>query len=237
MMRCQDDLVALTRFVTWDLHERSSGALRRSLPDRTDIISVYQVAVMAAQKTPSTQKIENSSKSAKEDTSGPVPKNALLKTTTTSEALSPLNENDSSSERDYFNLLQLIEEAACSRDANRTNMVVGGLVQHIVAQWRETFAKSVTTKFNCYFLLPFVNEFHRFLRQELQKVYEGEGENICEVFDLTAARRALNQHREDLLNECAANRRLQEKFEMVSKMMREQQDKTKRDNAPRRNSN
>jgi hypothetical protein len=134
-------------------------------------------------------------------------------------------------------LLQLIEEAACSRDANRTNMVVGGLVQHIVSQWRETFAKSVTTKFNCYFLLPFVDEFHRYLRQELQKVYEGEGDNICEVFDLTAARRALNQHRQDLLNECSANRRLQEKFEGVSRMMREQQDKAKSDGKPRRNSN
>ena len=229
--------MALTRFVTWDLHERSSGALRRSLPDRTDIISVYQVAVMAAQKSPSGQKTENSSKSAKDDASMQVPKNALSKTSPASEVLSPLNDNDTSSERDYFNLLQLIEEAACSRDANRTNMVVGGLVQHIVSQWRETFAKSVTTKFNCYFLLPFVDEFHRYLRQELQKVYEGEGENICEVFDLTAARRSLNQHREDLLNECSANRKLQEKFEMVSKMMREQQDKAKKDNLPRRNSN
>ena len=126
-MRCQDDLMTLTRFVTWDLHERSSGALRRSLPDRTDIISVNQVAVMTGQKTASTQKIENSSKNAKDDiTSGQVSKNASSKTSTSSEVLSPLNENDSSSERDYFNLLQLIEEAACSRDANRTNMVVGG---------------------------------------------------------------------------------------------------------------
>ena len=230
--------MALTRFVTWDLHERSSGALRRSLPDRTDIISVYQVAVMAAQKTASNPRIESSAKTTKEEvTSGQLSKNAVSKTPTSSDVLSPLDERDVNSERDYFNLLQLIEEAACSRDANRTNMVVGGLVQHIVAQWRETFAKTVTTKFNCYFLLPFVDEFHRFLRQELQKVYEGEGEDICEVFDLTAARRALNQHREDLLSECAANRRLQEKFEMVSKMMREQQDKGKREAAPRRGSN
>ncbi|CAM9399479.1 unnamed protein product, partial [Discosporangium mesarthrocarpum] len=31
LKRCRDDLKALTRFVTWDLHERSAGALQRSL--------------------------------------------------------------------------------------------------------------------------------------------------------------------------------------------------------------
>jgi len=139
-------------------------------------------------------------------------------------SLSPIDARDAPAEADYYNLLQLMEEAACSRDATRTNMVVGGLVQHIVSQWRETFARSVTTKFNCYFLMPFVNDFHKQLQKELWKVYEGGGENICEVFDLTAARRLLEQRREDLMNECAANEKLQQKFDMVSKMMREQQE-------------
>merc|ERR1712127_106561 len=48
MARCHDDLVSLTRFVTWDLHERSSGALRRALPEQTDVVGVYRVAVQAA---------------------------------------------------------------------------------------------------------------------------------------------------------------------------------------------
>jgi hypothetical protein len=113
-----------------------------------------------------------------------------------------------------------MEEATCSRDANRTNMLVGGLVQYIVAQWRETFCRTVTTKVNCYFMLPFVDEFHRFLRRELQKLYDGE--DLGDVFDLTAARRALQQQRQDLINECAANKRLQEKFEFCAHMMRQQ---------------
>ena len=50
MMRCHDDLQALTKFVTWDIHERSAGALQRSLPDQTDIVEIYQVAVKAAEK-------------------------------------------------------------------------------------------------------------------------------------------------------------------------------------------
>lgn len=217
MMRCEDDLTALTKFVTWDLHERSSGALRRSLPDQTDMIAVYKVAVKAAEKG-KTKKDENNSN----DTGANTGNRSLSKANT--ESLSPIDTRDTPAETDYYNLLQLMEEAACSRDATRTNMVVGGLVQHIVSQWRETFARSVTTKFNCYFLMPFVNDFHKQLQKELWKVYEGGGENICEVFDLTAARRLLEQRREDLMNECAANEKLQRKFDMVSKMMREQQE-------------
>lgn len=44
LTRCRDDLTALTRFVTWDLHERSAGALRRSLPD-SSMVHIYSMAV------------------------------------------------------------------------------------------------------------------------------------------------------------------------------------------------
>mmetsp|Transcript_399 Transcript_399/g.621 ORF Transcript_399/g.621 Transcript_399/m.621 type:complete len:906 (-) Transcript_399:371-3088(-) len=197
MRRCRDDLNALTRFVTWDLRERSSGALRRSLPDSTDIVQVYQVAI--------------ASNSGEQKGEGVKPQ--------TNKQISERVNMPIDADRDYQNLLQLMEEAACARDANRTNMVVGGLVQHIVAQWRESFGKQVVTKFNCFFLLPFVDEFQRYLRFELQKMYEGD---MTEVFDMTAARSQLQRHRDELLNELEANERLQEKFEMVSRMMRKQ---------------
>lgn len=44
LTRCRDDLTTLTRFVTWDLHERSAGALRRSLPD-SSMVQIYSLAV------------------------------------------------------------------------------------------------------------------------------------------------------------------------------------------------
>ena len=213
MVRCHDDLTALTRFVTWDMHERSSGALKRALPDQSDIVEIYQVAVKHAEA----DKEENSMEEGREK--------ARPLTKPKPEGLQPVSEISGNVDRDYKNLLQLMEEAACSRNAGRTNMLVGGLVQHIVSQWRETFARSVTTKFNCFFLLPFVEEFHKYLRRELQKVYAGEGEALGDVFDLTAARRSLQQRRQDLTNECAANIKLQEKFDMVSKMMRDEQEK------------
>lgn len=162
MTRCYDDLTSLTRFVTWDMHERSSGALKRALPDQSDIVNIYQVAVKAAEEG----KNKPDEQQSLEATDSKTVSNR--KSSSDGKVLS----NSNNINRDYSNLLQLMEEAACSRNAGRTNMVVGGLVQHIVSQWRETFARSVTTKFNCYFLMPFVDEFHKYLRLELQKVYD-----------------------------------------------------------------
>ena len=224
MRRCMDDLTAMTRFVTWDLNERSSGALRRSLPDQTDIVSVYQVAVKAGRADD-----DHDGNDHHKDDKGKGKSLVKAPKGGGDNGLTPLRDTRvaESAERDYYNLLQLMEEAACSRDANRTNLVVGGLVQHIVAQWRESFGRAVTTKFNCYFLLPFVDGFHRFLREEIQKCTgEGAGGEGCpDVFDLGAARRSLERQKEDLLSECAANKKLQEKFEEASRLMREEQER------------
>lgn len=207
MSKCRDDLVSITRYVTWNLDERSSGALQRSLPDQTDLVAIYQVAVQANKKG-----------SVKDEGAGPAQSDGTITRPSQSGALQPKDD------RDYFNLLQLMEEAVCSRDANRTTLVVSGLVQHIVAQWRESFGRGVSTKFNCYFMLPFVEDFHKFMRHELRKVYEGEGADLCEVFDLAAARRALKVHREELANECVANKRLQDKFATLARQMKEKKD-------------
>ena len=203
MKRCHDDLASLTRFVTWDLQERSSGALRRALPEQTDFVGVYQVAVESSGSRGS-----DSNSKKNEDNHD--------------DSQLSLVESIDAQERDYYNLLQLMEEAACSRDSNRTTILVGGLVQHIVTQWRESFGRSVTTKYNCFFLMPFLEDFHRFMRQELQKVYEGE-EDLGNVFDLTSARKALSIRRDDLRNECEASSKLREKFDTVAKLMRKRQ--------------
>ena len=50
----------MTRFVTWDLQERSGGALRRALPDQQDIVYIYQVSIDAAKKADHPKKSEES---------------------------------------------------------------------------------------------------------------------------------------------------------------------------------
>ncbi|CAN0005372.1 unnamed protein product, partial [Hapterophycus canaliculatus] len=103
--------------------------------------------------------------------------------------------------QDYFNLQQLMEEASSSRDAARTSAVVSALVQHIMLSWREHFARAVAMKFNCFFLMPFVDDFPFYLRQELEKIYEGD---VGDIFDIAEARGALLRRRESLVAECKA---------------------------------
>lgn len=207
-MKCRDDLTAITRYVTWNLDERGSGAMSRALPDKTDMVAVYQVALKS-----STEEEKNEGKDGKNH----------RREKAESQALTPV-EDKTRVDKDYQNLMQLMQEAMMSRDANRTNLVVGGLVQHIVSHWREQFCQCVTTKFNCFFMLPFVDDFHRFIRRELQNIYNGDGNELADVFDLSAARRSLQHLRDELTEECAANKRLQDKFQFCARMMRQTQD-------------
>lgn len=212
MSKCRDDLVAVTRYVTWNLDERSSGALSRALPDHTDVIGVYKIALEKGKR--------------KNDEASEEGVRMQVSTVTENKEQAMVSMEDRENERDYKNLIQLVEEAMLSRDSNRTNVVVTGLVQYIVSNWQTAFCKMVTTKYNCYFLLPFVDQFHRFMRRELQKMYDGSGDGngLPEVFDMAAARRSLQIYREELVNECMLNKKLQDKFAICSQMMKPQRD-------------
>jgi len=89
-------------------------------------------------------------------------------------------------------------------------------VQHIVRAWRMSFAQNVAMKFNCFFLLPFMDEFPFYLRSRLDKMYDVE---LASIFDLSDARTHLQQRLQDLAEEAEANRRLQAKFEDVNRMI------------------
>lgn len=235
MLKCRDDLVAITKYVSWNLDERTSGALSRALPDQTDLVAVYNVALKSAKKADgaSDDGDENENvepKNAKKGAKASKPTGGAI---AEQKPLSPIPGDHGRVDRDYHNLIQIIEEAFLSRDASRTNLVVGGLVQHIVASWREQFCKTVIMKFNCYFMLPFVDELHRFMRQELQNIY-GDGENTADVFDLSTARRSLEQHRSQLKTECEANKALQEKFKLCAKMMKDEESGGSKFDNPRR---
>ena len=52
---------------------------------------------------------------------------------------------------------------------------------------------------------------------------------MTHIFDLDESRRQLSRQVADLKNECQANERLQDKFESVSRMLQEQQDKGGKD--------
>jgi len=225
LVKCQDDLTAITRYVTWNMDQGASGSLQRSLPDQMDLVHVYKVALKASGKDDSSASssgvgaggsASSSATSGVSNGSGSDASAPHLQLSS-ERTLRPIS--DSQDERDHSNLLQLMEEAICSRNTKRTNMVVGSLVQHIVTGWRESFGRTVTMKFNCYFMLPFINDFHKFMRDELQAFYDNPDGEATDVFDLQLARRALQMRRSELVNELHANTRLQAKFVKLSDVM------------------
>eukprot|EP00600_Ochromonadales_sp_CCMP1393_P013876 CAMPEP_0174997276 /NCGR_PEP_ID=MMETSP0005-20121125/858_1 /TAXON_ID=420556 /ORGANISM="Ochromonas sp., Strain CCMP1393" /LENGTH=349 /DNA_ID=CAMNT_0016251773 /DNA_START=43 /DNA_END=1093 /DNA_ORIENTATION=+ len=72
---------------------------------------------------------------------------------------------------------------------------------------------SVTMKFNCFFLMPFMDEFPAYLRNELDSIYES---GVAEMFDIAETRRALQSKRAELLAECNANSKLQSRFDAIA---------------------
>lgn len=120
---------------------------------------------------------------------------------------------------DHYELLQLTEEMLAGRDANRTSTVISALVQFIVKSWQDHFSKTVAMKFNCFFLLPFIDEFPQYLRDELDKIYDASAMSsesnmpgINVLFDVAEARSALVSRQCELAAEVDANSKLQARY-------------------------
>ena len=190
LKKCKDDLKGMTKFVTWDVDGKGgSSALYRSLPTPNRMVEIYSVAVdTQAQKGTSSDS------------------NAVVK--------SGYDDNAEGQLADYYDLLQLTEEMLAGRNANRTSTVVAALVQYIIRSWREHFARTVAMKFNCFFLMPFMDDFPVYLRNELDQIYDSG--NAMEMFDIAEARSVLQNKRNELLAEAEANSKLQKKFDMIN---------------------
>ena len=128
--------------------------------------------------------------------------------------------HDAAQSNDYFDLLQLTEEMLAGRNAGRTSTVVTALVQYIIRSWRDHYARTVAMKFNCFYLMPFLDEFPAYLRQELDELYSDEDSDVGEMFDIQEARNALQARRTELEAECAANSKLQRRFDMINAQLR-----------------
>jgi hypothetical protein len=90
-------------------------------------------------------------------------------------------------------------------------------VQYIITSWRNHFAKTVAMKFNCFFLMPFLDDFPSYLRDELDSMYES---GVGELFDISEARVALQNKKVELVAECEANSKLQRRFDLINVQLR-----------------
>jgi hypothetical protein len=119
----------------------------------------------------------------------------------------------------YNQLVRLTEDLLGNRAVTNNGAVVKALIRVIVRSWQEQFAKSVVMKFNCFFLLPFIDTFPSYLRDEIDRIYaEPDRNDAASSFQALAGqerRKELEQTRAVLLAECEANLNLQKQFEAI----------------------
>merc|ERR1711871_757068 len=237
LSKCRDDMGGMTRFVTWDVDgQGGSPALYKSLPTPKKMVEIYSVAVDNNSGDGSGSGKDSSSSSSKRGRKEHIADKVTDEWAAASgssvsvdsvaahgQIVSSQFGQDDAQASDYFDLLQLTEEMLAGRNAGRTNTVVTALVQYIIRSWRDHYARTVAMKFNCFFLMPFLDEFPAYLRKELDDIYS-EDSDVGEMFDIQEARNALQQRRTELEAECAANSKLQRRFDMINAQLRNSAD-------------
>jgi hypothetical protein len=232
IQKCKDDLRGMTRFVTWDVDGKGgSSALYRSLPTPKKMVEIYSVAVEGPKKNVNQikQGKNNGKPEDKVMEQWAKANGAMDVVDVSSNQITESRKYEEEAQvADYYDLLQLTEEMLAGRNANRTSTVVTALVQYIIRSWRDHFARTVTMKFNCFYLMPFMDDFPAFLRNELDAMYES---GMGELFDITEARMALQTKRSELQAECEANSKLQRRFDTINAQLRASQPAPSNDQA------
>lgn len=241
---CREDLESMTRFVTWNLSQPSKAALRRFLQPVAEELgspAAIQESLFGSPVSP-----EQAASEAMNDfyygnhqggggldgslgAGGAVKMNPTMAgrpATNAGGRVAPPRKLERSKDGKLILpsrvaaqevILQFMDDLLLSRVVTPSSMaVVSSLVDHIVDAWRMHFAKVVELKFNCFFLMPVVEEFPRFCREKLDRLYTGD---LNEVFNVAEAQAALDRRRDELLQERRRVEKLQEMFNAINSQL------------------
>ena len=176
--KCKDDLIAMTHFLSMDLNrggtilnDQKSGKLdsKDKLHEPLRAVEKDFAAIIARGGGPIVDGEENS------DTSRPVDDGDLVGGVL-SKGDGVMHENEFAHlfERSTEDLVEHMLEVMNSRSPRVNSVmsrVMGSLIQKLTWGWRSDFANHISTKFNCFFALPFHEEWSLFLRNELDQIY------------------------------------------------------------------
>ncbi|QDZ22638.1 dynamin-like protein [Chloropicon primus] len=90
--------------------------------------------------------------------------------------------------------------------------VVAALVCRIFEGIRDFYVQSMELKFNCFFLMPLIDDFPAILREELERCY---AEDLDGIFDVASVRSHLEHRQQHLDSELEQVKRLQTKFAAI----------------------
>ncbi|KAL5704505.1 ARP2/3 actin-organizing complex subunit Arc5 [Ranunculus cassubicifolius] len=187
--KCMEDLVSTTRYVTWSLHNKNRAGLRQFLDS-----------------------FAGPEQSSPEPSSGPVSNDKSRSDVKLSNLASGIEASTSETR-----LVDLLDTTLWNRRlAPSSERIVYALVQQIFHGIREYFLASAELKFNCFLLMPVVDKLPLLLREDLDKAFESDLDN---VFDITHLRHSLGQQKREMEIELKRIQRLKEKFKKIHEQL------------------
>jgi len=182
--RCMEDLRSVTRYVTWSLHARNRGSLRSML---SNVATSHELQP------------EHSGRAA--GGGGKVFRGG-------SGSSSPAAQEGGADQ-----LLRLLEATVFTRELTPiTEDMVSSLVACVFGGIREHLTQTIELKFNCFFLMPFVDEFPAQLRMDIESAYD---DHLEEVFDVASVKKQLLAQEARLESEVESVKNLRTKFEFI----------------------
>lgn len=110
-------------------------------------------------------------------------------------------------------LMDLVENTLWNRNMKEVTLdVVDLLVRQIYSGIRTYVVQSVELKFNCFFLMPLLNDFSHHLRNEMEDAFDV---NLDLVFNVKTVRAALEERQQKLEAELEQMEHIQSKFASI----------------------
>jgi len=185
--RCMEDLRSVTRYVTWSLHARNRDSLRNMLSNVTTSHEIQEQGGGGAGGQRSGGKMFRGGSSG---------------------SSSPGTKEGGSDQ-----VLRLLEATVFTRELTPiTEDMVSSLVACVFGGIREHLTQTIELKFNCFFLMPFVDEFPAALRMDIESAYD---EHLEDVFDVASVKKQLLAQEARLESEVESVKNLRSKFEYI----------------------
>lgn len=201
--KCMEDLMSTTRYVTWSLHNKNRAGLRQFLDSFAGTESYNGNSCSATQQESCLGPLASESKH-----------DSRSKTDSKTNQFTLNGDSNSCSHTTETRLVDLLDSTLWNRRlAPSSERIVYALVHQLFHGIKEHFLISTELKFNCFLLMPVVDQLPSLLREDLESAFE---DDLDSIFDISQLRHSLGQRKRVLEIELKRVQRLKERFREIN---------------------
>lgn len=195
--------MSTTRYVTWSLHNKNRAGLRQFLDSFAGTESYNGNSCSATQQESCLGPLASESKH-----------DSRSKTDSKTNQFTLNGDSNSCSHTTETRLVDLLDSTLWNRRlAPSSERIVYALVHQLFHGIKEHFLISTELKFNCFLLMPVVDQLPSLLREDLESAFE---DDLDSIFDISQLRHSLGQRKRVLEIELKRVQRLKERFREIN---------------------